>query len=400
MNILMVTPCIPTTTDGRRPYNFLRYLSRDHRVTVISLLHPAQTDADAEPLRAMDVKVEYCPIRPFVSCLKSATAVLKGEPLRVGWCRYPVLGKMIRAHIESNPVEVIHIDRMRMAQHVIDPSHSVLKSVPKILDFTDSLVMYLERSVEYRSGWKDQFVDHWERRSIPPYERKLLEHMDCALVCSDVDADVFRRDHPEGRFEVIANSVDAAVFKPRVYESGNYPCCVLTGTMFYFPNIDSVMYWKNEILPLLRHRLPDVITRIIGTRPVASIQALHGSDGIEVQANVPDMAAELYTNDVYVCPLRVGAGVRNKLLEAMASGMGIVSTTLGCEGINVRHDEHLLLADTPGAFAEAVTRLFQEPQLRERLGGNARRYVETHHSGEVLGERLLRVYERAAASHR
>lgn len=393
MHILMVTPVIPTVTDGRRPYNFIRYLARNHKVSLVSLQILAQGYDDIVKLAKISVNVHHFPIGSSSSVMSCVFGLAKGEPLRVAWCRNAGARKAIGEIVKDHPPDIVHFDRMRMGQYA-----DCVPGIPKLLDFTDSLTMYLERSLPYRASPTEQVIDRWERWTIPGFERAVLEKVDHALVCSEVDAEVFRKAHTSHGFEVIENSVDLEAFKPRSHGDVRSPACTLTGTLFYFPNIDSVQYWVQEILPLVHLMKSKTRTRVIGTRPTRAIEALNGHDRIEVLSDVPNMASELFTEDVYVCPLRVGAGVRNKLLEAMAAGMGIVSTPLGCEGMNVESGKHMLIAETPQEFADAVLQLLDNQDIKAELGANARQYVEQFHDGEKLGQRLESTYQRLIAA--
>ncbi len=388
MRILMVTPCIPTGTDGRRPYNFLKHLCQEHEVRLLALKLPVQTQEQIDALAGLGIPVRAFPIRASASGLKCASGVLFREPLRVSWCRNAALRQAIVEELDRGPVDVVHFDRMRMGQYA-----DCAPGIPKLVDFTDSLVMYLERSVRFRTSVRSRWIDKWERWTIPRFERRVLERVDAGLVCSPVDAEVLRHYHPGHRIDVIANSVGLEEFTPQ--SRGDAPPeSILTGTLFYFPNIDSVHFWCDDILPKIHARRPEMRTRVIGTRPTLAMRALDGREGVSVHADVPRMADCLRTEDIYVCPLRVGAGVRNKLLEAMAAGMAIVSTTLGPEGMNVEPGKHLLLADTPEEFADAVVRLLDDRELKRRLGEAARNYVEENHCGQINGERLVDIYRR------
>ncbi len=387
MRILFITPVVPTETDGRRPFNYLKYLSNRHEVHLIAMRLPEQTPCDIRRLQDMGVRITTIEIVPVHSWINSVLGLFKFDPIRVSWCRTGEVRSAIERTLSSH-FDIVHLDRMRMGQY------APLIHYPTVIDFTDSLVLYLERSLQYRRRILEKWIDRWERATIPRFERKVLKHVDAAIVCSSIDASVLKKYHPEHEFEVIENGVDLQQFRPKSHDPDHQTRCVITGTLFYFPNIDSVLFYKNEILPLIRSKFPGMETLIIGTRPVHKITKMDGRNGITLLANVPRMQEYLYQDDIYLCPLRVAAGIRNKLLEAMASGMPIVTTQLGAEGLELKHEREVLFAETPEEFVTQIERLIHSPELRHTIGQNARKYVKERHRYDMLSAQLENLYKR------
>ncbi|MDP8245974.1 MAG: glycosyltransferase family 4 protein [Candidatus Hinthialibacter antarcticus] len=388
MKILYVTPVIPTQTDGRRPYNFLKYISQRHETHLICMKLKNQSQADIDHLASMGVTVKYVhPIQPLNSVLQCALGLFLRRPLRASWCCSNHFRRVIRQAAKEEQYDVVHFDRLRMGQYM-NEAHA-----PAMLDFTDSLPLYLKRSFRFRRSIKERLIDAWELFSIPNYERKLVRESSAALVCSSIDAEVFRQNTPGISIDVIANGVDSEQFQPRRHASDHNARCIITGTLFYFPNIDSVRFYWEDILPEVRRRFPWMETILVGTRPQDEICKLDGQQGILLVANAPQMEEQLFADDIYLCPLRVAAGVRNKLLEAMAAGMPIITTKLGAEGINVEHDKHVLFADTPNEFVDCIQRLQESPALQKSLGQAARNYVIQNHNYTSLGQKLEERYQ-------
>lgn len=389
MKILFVTPVIPTQTDGRRPYNFLKYISQRHETHLICMKLKEQSQADVDHLVSMGVMVRYVhPIPPLNSIIQCTIGLLMRRPLRASWCCSNQFRRVIRKAAQEERYDIVHFDRLRMGQYMSEAN------APTVLDFTDSLPLYLKRSLRFRRALSERLIDAWELFSIPSYERKLLQKTNAPLVCSSVDADVFKQNSPGAAVEVIANGVDIDQFQPRYHADGHKARCVITGTLFYFPNIDSVRFYWEDILPEVRRRFSQMETLLVGTRPQDEIRKLDGQHGLRLIANAPRMEEQLYSDDIYLCPLRVAAGVRNKLLEAMAAAMPIITTKLGAEGLDIKHGKHVLFAETPNQFVDCIQQLQESPALQKNLGQAAREFIVQKHSYTSLGKQLEDLYQR------
>ena len=167
---------------------------------------------------------------------------------------------------------------------------------------------------------------------------------------------------------------------------------VFVGLMSYLPNTHGILYFLDEIFPLILERAPDARILIVGAYPPKKLQRRASNNAI-VTGWVDDVRPYFARGQVFVIPLLIGGGIRGKALEAMAMRRPIVTTTLGCEGINLKHEESALFADTPKDFADAVVRLFNEPGLRNRLTDKAYQNVVEGYSWESNGLAFESVYQ-------
>jgi glycosyltransferase involved in cell wall biosynthesis len=189
---------------------------------------------------------------------------------------------------------------------------------------------------------------------------------------------------------VVPNGVDTDFFRPSTGRED--PAGLLfTGAMNYAPNADGVLHFCTEILPAIHAAIPETSLAVVGRNPPPRIQGL-GTDKIAITGTVRDVRPWMHRAAVFVVPLRVGGGTRLKILEALACGRAVVSTALGCEGLDVTDGEDILIADTPAAFADAVVRCLRDPGLRQRLGSRGRTLVERRYRWDAIGRGLSDFY--------
>jgi polysaccharide biosynthesis protein PslH len=395
MHILFVTPVVPSPSYGKRPFNFIRILAREHKIYLASFL--THEPADLAALRQLAEwgvvarVVRHPKWRGISNC---ALNLWRLDPLRSMWIRSGPLAGVVDQFLSHYPIDIAHFDRMRMGHFALP-----LEKTARLVDFTDALTLYIGRSsTQYRSP-SGRLIDAWEKWRIPSYERKILRNVEGALCCSEIDRKVFKENHPDFDVDVIYNSVDTRQFKPRRREKDPSPRLVFTGTFSYFANLDSLFFFMDDIWPALRREYPGIQLDVIGARPPEQVLALDKKEGVRVLADVPDMADHLFENDFFICPLRVASGMRNKVMEAMASGMTVISSRIGVEGLKIEPDRHYLEAETREDFIHQIGRALQCKTLRESLGQQSRAYVENFHDPQQAAGTLLQIYEKVIRKH-
>jgi glycosyltransferase involved in cell wall biosynthesis len=223
-------------------------------------------------------------------------------------------------------------------------------------------------------------------------EEAALQRFDGILAVSDADRDTFLRLYPDSRVRpiwVIPTGVDTEYYTPPEESAVpvSEPTLVFTGSMDWLPNEDAMRYFCRDILPLIRAEEPRTRLSIVGRTPTAAVRAL-ANEYIEVTGTVSDVRPFVRKAAVYVVPLRIGGGTRLKIFEAMAMGQAVVSTRVGAEGLPVVDDEHVLIADEPRAFANAVLSLLRDGARRRALGAAARALVVDHYDWSVAASVL------------
>ncbi|MEF3274955.1 MAG: glycosyltransferase family 4 protein [Chloroflexus sp.] len=221
------------------------------------------------------------------------------------------------------------------------------------------------------------------------FERRVLQTVDRVLTVSVEDAMALQRLMPRARLFIVTNGVDCTHFAPPDSPLPLVNELVFVGTLDFRPNVDAVLWFVREVWPLIRAQHPTLQFRLIGRRPHPALLTLHQQQGVIITGEVADTRPAIAAAAAVVIPMRIGGGSRLKLLEALAMAAPVVSTTLGAEGVpGLRAGEHLLLADTPVAFAQAVDRLITDRLYARRLGQAGRALVCSSYDWSLIAQRL------------
>ncbi|MCG3200046.1 MAG: hypothetical protein GHCLOJNM_04575 [bacterium] len=394
MRVCFVSPQVPSGAYGRRGFSFLKQLSESgHEVTLHCIRDPGPVRDAEEALEALGIRVRSV-VLPRVKRWRRCLAGWFGEePLRILHCASGTLEAQLLEDLRGNPPEVLHVDRFRMAPYAIAARQ--VYSGPVIVDFPDALSLYYERAIRHPVGRLKGWIDRREHRLIPPWEANLLATGFHHVVCSEVDRQALLKHGVESSIHVLPHTVDTDDFQPRARGDGSVRG-VFTGTLYYLPNMDALLWYREEIQPLLGFELP---IEVVGFGATRELDEVRRDARYHFTGYVERMSDHLFEEDIYLCPLRIAAGVRNKLLEAFAAGMAVVSTSIGHEGIECRHGEHLLVADTAEEFARAVRRLAEDPSERARLGRNARELACRVYSPRTFAGNVEALYQESVRSH-
>jgi glycosyltransferase involved in cell wall biosynthesis len=215
------------------------------------------------------------------------------------------------------------------------------------------------------------------------------------IACSASDAAALQEIAPGVLPIIVPNGVDTELFRPGVVPAMQLgvQAMVFTGKMDFRPNVDAMLWFAQSVLPLIRERSPSAHLYVVGKNPHARLAALRANPGVTLTGYVEDVRPYVRGAAVYVVPLLTGGGTRLKVLEAMAMAKALVTTALGCEGIDAEPGRDLVVADNPGAFAEQVLALFSDEARAARLGQAARDFVVAHFDWRSVTRQLDVVYD-------
>jgi sugar transferase (PEP-CTERM/EpsH1 system associated) len=392
MKILFLTsrlPYPPHRGDKLKIFNLLRHLSKSNEITLLSFV------ASADELRYLPALREFCRDihtihhPPVLSVWRCMLAVFSREPFQIAYFSSGAMRDALRRILDSGRFDVIHTHLVRMAQYTRE-----VRGTARLLDLTDAGSLYLERFHSAISHPLKKLLVGWELGRLKRYEQVISE-FDTALVCSPVDRDALRSASPGANLDLLYNGIDLEYFTPPGERQVDPERIIYTGNLSYFPNADGIAYFVREILPLVRREIEDVKLYIVGKDPPRNVRRLAG-EGIVVTGFVEDIRREYLASAVAVAPIRFGAGTLNKVLEPLALGVPVVTSSIGIEGLPLKHGEDLLVADSPGPFAESVIRILRDPSFGRRLALSSAGTVRRLYDWRVISDRLVRYYREIA----
>lgn len=405
MRILFVSPYVPSLIRVR-PFQFIRALaSLGHRITLVALgADGAQADSEAlEALTPYCEAAHVVPLSKRAAALRCALRLATPTPLWAAYCFSPEMEALLQNLVSEQTFDVAHVEHLRAAHFA-----PVLKGrLPLVFDAVDCITTLQEQLMRSAArGTLGRIVSWEEHAKLRRYEPRMAALFDRILITSQSDSDSLQAlSQARGLslpIDVIPNGVDLDYFCPQPNIPRVPGNIVFSGKMSYAANRDAALYFCAQIFPVIRKEYPAATLTIAGSGPTADLRALaaRADSGIEVTGRVPDLRPFLARASVAVCPLRLGVGIQNKVLEAMAMGQALVATPLAIRPLQASAPgESLCVADTPLAFATQILHLLRTPAEAARLGASARRYVETWHDWHTLACRLTALYEDAIAAN-
>lgn len=408
MRILFLTQVLPYPPDAGpkfKTWQVLRHLAeRGHQVTLVSLVRdeelphcPVVQQQVAAfhpvPIKRSRLKDGYYLLRSFVT----------GRSFLVERDDQPAVRQLVQRLMVENSFDAVHADQLTMTQFALPFTRlSPANKRPSLLfDAHNATWKILERSAGENSGLLRAFF-RLEAGRIRRYEADIINKFDRILAVSQVDRAALLEATreagvpPDGlaaKFEVIPITVDTHEIQPVKRTAGSLNLFTM-GTLHYPPNAEGIRWFVREVFPLVQAALPGVTLTIVGKNPppdFAALQAAH-PEVYRVPGYVADLTPWIEAASLMVVPVRVGGGMRVRILEGFARAMPVVTTTVGLEGIDATPGEHVLVADEPETFAREVIRLVNDRQLQDRLARNGRELAEQVYDRQVVLRKFDQIY--------
>ncbi len=288
----------------------------------------------------------------------------------------------------ASPFDLIHIDSIHMVTYLSGLPDALRKRI--VFNWHNIESELLLRYAETTSSLPRKIYASMTARRVESIEREILGTCFGHLVCSERERRALLDWVPGARIAVVENGVDTKAFNGVAKAARNR--VLFVGSMAYHANSDAILRFTERIWPVIHERFPQWTLTVVGSDPPPQVRALSGQAGVEVTGTVPDVRPYYAEAILAIVPLLTGGGTRLKILEALAAGVPVISTSLGVEGLSITHGEEVLIADREADWLPACSSLGDQGELWQKLVANGRVLVESRYDWDVLGRSLVTTY--------
>ena len=401
--ILFLTPQLPYPPQqgtAIRNYNLMRQVAAEHEVHLLSFADVVGQGDQLGPLREICASLDTVPMPQRSNPDRLQSTLASPQPDMHHRLLSDLFYQRLKSAVGTVRPDVVQIEGLEMAQYGL-PSGRSSGHHPPLRVFDDHNAEYLLQKRIFESDsrrprrWPGALYSLIQWQKLRRYEGRACHLADRVIVCSDADAGALRHLEPGLSPVIVPNGVDTALYRPELIPPAplSSPALVFTGKMDFRPNVDAVLWFAAQVLPIVRQASPQVHLYIVGKSPHPRLAPLAQVPGLTMTGFVEDVRPYLAAASVCVVPLLTGGGTRLKVLEAMSMGKAIVSTTLGCEGIPATPGRDLILADAKDDFARQVLALLEDEPRRQELGRAARSFAERHFDWRIVAQPLKQAYE-------
>jgi sugar transferase (PEP-CTERM/EpsH1 system associated) len=372
----------PPNRGGKiRPFHMIRHLAQRHDVTVASLARDRAEEEAAHGIAPHCARYLVERVPAVVAWTRMAALLPTRTPASMAYFRSSRLARRIEHVLRERPFDLVFVHCSSVAQYVED-----VGGISKILDFGD---MDSQKWLAYADAMPFPLSLGYrlEGKKLERAEQRLARKFDLCTVTTAAEKDTLDHLAPGARTAWFPNGVAFDYFKPAP-DSWEPDHIGFLGRMDYYPNREAMTHFCRDVFPLVRKRRPGARLTIVGADPAADVRRLARLPGVAVTGSVKDVRTYLYRFALTVAPLRIARGTQNKILESLAVGVPVVSSPLAARGVDATPGEHLLTADSPDTFAEAVVRVLDDPAERRRLGQAGRERMLSNHSWEAALRRM------------
>jgi glycosyltransferase involved in cell wall biosynthesis len=398
VRLLIFYPYVPFPVNRgtyHRVFNLARELGQRHEVDLFCLDEDGAAHAAGHEreFQGFCRRVLFHPFRHPPWPRLFPNRLLEPLPTTLTHWRQPDVGPALAGFARGHDYDLVHFCDLVLWPYV----EALAPRTRRVMDRSRvDLLFQQEELANLRLGRKDRWLRRenlWKLRRV---ERAAAARLTATVVCGPDDETFLRREvSRSARILVLANGADVRYFDGDRYppQPDTAPTVLFCGAMDYTPNTDGLAWYFRECDAALRAAVPGRRILIVGKNPVPAVRALGEIPGVTVTGEVPDVRPYYQRAWVQMVPLRIGGGTRLKIVESLAMGCPVVSTTIGAQGLELRDQEHLRLGDAPADFARALADVLQSAPLRDRLRTAGRQQVLAHYTWPRLGARLSDFYE-------
>lgn len=429
MRILFIVPYTPNRIRVRPLELILSLLRRSHELTIATAWTSQSELADLRVLREAGARVVAVRLRPARSAWNCFARVFGSAPLQASFCWQPELARRVTALLAEEPFDIVHVEHLRGARYGLmvkkclsaagaRSSEFAAAGAPVVWDSVDCIGRLFRQAARASRSPQGRLMARLELKRTERFEARLVGEFDGVLVTSPDDRDSLLNQAARfagpavtmEKIEVVPNGVDLNFFKPLAC-AREAATLIFSGKMSYHANVSAADYLAREILPKIWARRPDVHLMIVGKDPTRQVRALarngnrrvssgngngdgNGDRHITVTGTVQDIRPFLCRASIAVVPLLYGAGIQNKVLEAMGCGTPVVLSEQARSALTVRPEYEVEVANGSREFSSKILTLLEDPEKRASMSRAGRLYVETQHSWEKAAGKLELFYDR------
>lgn len=385
MNILYIChrfPFPPKRGGKIRPFNMIRHLTASgHKVTVCSLARSEAEAAEGQGISPHCEAFHMARVQAPVQALRMVARLASSTPSSMGYFYSPELQARVKNLLAAQSWDLIFVHCSSVAQYV---EH--VTDIPKILDFGD---MDSQKWLEY-ANYKPFPLSlgyHLEGSKLQTEEKRLAGRFDLCTATTRAEWETLNSYGSGADTDWFPNGVDADYFSPGA-EPYDPDTISFIGRMDYYPNQECMSRFCEQVWPLLKARRPEMKLLIVGADPSPAMRRLGDLPGVTVTGSVPEVQPYVRKSALMVAPLNIARGTQNKILEAMAMGVPVVTSGIAAGGVDALAEQHFLVCETPQDYAQAIFRIVEDPTERQRLAVAGRERMLSHHAWPRSMERL------------
>jgi glycosyltransferase involved in cell wall biosynthesis len=402
VKILLIASSLPYPAHAGgalRTLGLIRGLAAAGHAVSLLCFHDGSAKVEDTPLAALCQRIETLPAPSRSLRQRLATLTFSSQPDIALRLESAAFRERLEHLLREQVFDLIQFQGLEMAIY-LPQARQLQPKARLIYDAFNAEYVLQRRIAETETGLRAlpaKLYSHVQARRIASFERNIAAAASAVIAVSPEDAAALEPFHPDRKVYLLPNGIETSAYQSNGHQLDlGEQVLIFTGKMDYRPNVDAVLWFSEAILPRIRDHYPHVKLFIVGQQPHRSLQKLASQPGIEITGWVAEVLPYLRAAHVYVAPMRMGAGTRLKILEAMAAGCAIVATPVAAAGLVADAQTALELADTPAAFANAVIALLGDRDRRCALGTAAQFVVRRHYDWSALIPCLLAIHEEIA----